>query len=92
MPIIKPASALRNDYVEISRLARESKQPVFLTKNGTGDMVLLSMEEYDEKMALLELYEKLSEGEEDLATGRVKSLEQVSEMMMGTITRYAAEG
>ena len=88
MPIIKPASALRNDYVEISRLARESKQPVFLTKNGTGDMVLLSMEEYDEKIALLELYEKLSEGEDDIKHGRVKSLDQVSEMMKEAIAAY----
>ena len=88
MPIIKPASALRNDYVEISRLARESKQPVFLTKNGTGDMVLLSMEEYDQKMSLLELYEKIAEGEEDLAEGRIKSLSQVSAMMKEGIAKY----
>jgi len=88
MPIIKPASALRNDYVEISRLARESKQPVFLTKNGTGDMVLLSMEEYDRKVALLDLYEKIAEGEADLAEGRVKTLSQVSTMMKEGIAKY----
>ena len=88
MPIIKPASALRNSYVEISRLARESKQPVFLTKNGTGDMVLLSMEDYDEKMALLELHEKLGEGERDLLQGRVKTLDQVSAMMKDAIAEY----
>ena len=88
MPIIKPASALRNDYVGISRLARESKQPVFLTKNGTGDMVLLSMEDYDDKITLLELYEKLGEGEQDLAAGRVKTLAEVSAMMKESIAKY----
>ena len=92
MPIIKPASALRNDYVEISRMARERKQPVFLPKNGTGDMVLLSMEDYDEKMSLLELYEKIGEGEQDLAAGRVKTLEQVSSMMKEAIAAHDIKG
>ena len=88
MPIIKPASALRNDYVEISRLARETKQPVFLTKNGTGDMVLLSMEEYDEKIALLELYEKLREGEEDIKNGRCKTLAEARAIIDERIAEY----
>ncbi|MCL2861836.1 MAG: type II toxin-antitoxin system Phd/YefM family antitoxin [Firmicutes bacterium] len=88
MPIIRPASALRNDYVEISRIAKETKQPVFLTKNGTGDTVLLSMEEYDKQARLLELYEKLSEGEEDLKHGRVKTLSEVSAMMKEAIAKH----
>jgi len=89
MPNIRPASALRNDYVEISRLVKESNQPVFLTKNGTGDTVLMSMEEYDRQMSRLELYEKLSEGEEDLKHGRVKTLSQVSTMMKEAIASQA---
>ena len=92
MPIIKPASALRNEYVEISKLARESRQPVFLTKNGSGDMVLLSMEQYDEKVKLLELYEKIAEGEKDLKEGRIKTLDQVSCIMQETIAKHAHIG
>jgi len=91
MPIIKPASELRNNYIQISRLAREAKQPIFLTKNGTGDMVLLSMEEYDEKIALLDLYEKLAEGEEALKLGRMKTLEEVGALMKAKIGEYARE-
>ena len=65
MPIIKPASALRNDYVAISRLAREFKQPVFLTKNGTGDMVIMSLEAYEDKQFETEIYYKLREAEKE---------------------------
>jgi len=89
MPIIKPASALRNDYVGIAKLARETKQPVFLTKNGTGDMVLIPIEEYDIKIAKLELYEMLAEGEADIEAGRVVSIEQVSRDMLDTISKYS---
>ena len=47
MPIIKPISALRNKSKEISKLVHESREPVFITKNGEGDMVLMSMQEYE---------------------------------------------
>jgi len=88
MPIIKPASALRNNYPEISKIARESGQPIFLTKNGTGDMVLLSIEEYEEKIERLELYEKLAEGEDDLKAGRIKTLDEVSALMKVAINKH----
>ena len=92
MPIIKPASALRNDYPDITRLARESRQPVFLTKNGSGDMVLLTMEDYDEKMALLELYEKLAEGEDDIRNGRYKTLAEANAILDAKIAEYGVSG
>ena len=92
MPIIKPASALRNDYPDITRLARESRQPVFLTKNGSGDMVLLTMEDYDEKIALLELYEKLAEGEDDIKNGRYKTLAEANAILDAKIAEHGVSG
>ena len=55
--------------------------------NVDGKLLPKSMEEYDEKMALLELYEKLGEGEQDLAAGRVKTLDQVSAMIKESIAK-----
>ena len=42
--IIKASAALRNDYASISNLAKESNEPIYITKNGEGDMVLMSIE------------------------------------------------
>ena len=46
--IIKPVSDLRNNFTEISKIVHEEEQPVFLTKNGVGDMVVMSMEQYNQ--------------------------------------------
>ncbi|CAB1252876.1 type II toxin-antitoxin system Phd/YefM family antitoxin [Clostridium sp. MT-14] len=68
MPQIRPIKDLRNTN-EISEICHKSKEPVFITKNGYGDMVIMSMEIYERKMALLEVYKKLSEAEKELADG-----------------------
>lgn len=47
MPKIRPISDLRNNFTEISRLVHEEGEPVFLTKNGYGDMVVMSVEQYE---------------------------------------------
>ena len=46
MPQIRPISDLRNKFTEISRIVHEDKEPVFLTKNGCGDMVVMSIDDY----------------------------------------------
>ncbi|MDR3216262.1 MAG: type II toxin-antitoxin system Phd/YefM family antitoxin [Clostridiaceae bacterium] len=91
MPIIKPASELRNNYVAISALARETQQPIYLTKNGTGDMVLIPMEEYDRREALLKIYESLSEGEVALKAGKTVSLDEASKAMLDVINLHKVE-
>ena len=67
MPNIRPVSDLRNNFTEIEALVRE--QPVFLTKNGVGTMVVLSMSEYDRQLAMNEIYDKLNEAEAAAAAG-----------------------
>jgi len=64
MPIIKPISDLRNNFNEISELCHKDNEPVFITKNGKGDLVVLSITAYERQEALLELYQKLSVAEE----------------------------
>jgi prevent-host-death family protein len=63
MTQIKAISDLRNHFSEISELCHETGEPVFLTKNGRGDLVVMSLAAYEEKMALIELYRKLGEAE-----------------------------
>ncbi|MCL2153613.1 MAG: type II toxin-antitoxin system Phd/YefM family antitoxin [Oscillospiraceae bacterium] len=68
MPTIRPISDLRNNSNEISEFCRTSREPVFITKNGVGDMVVLSIEMYEQQQARLDLYAKLSETETKTAS------------------------
>jgi len=69
MPNIRPISDLRNNSNEISEFCRTSREPVFITKNGVGDMVVLSIEMYERQQAQLDLYAKLAEAEAEIASG-----------------------
>ncbi len=69
MPIIRPISDLRNSANEISDFCRQTREPVYITRNGTGDMVVVSVEEYERQQALLTLYGKLAIAEQEIAAG-----------------------
>lgn len=78
MPIIKPISDLRNKSNTLSELVHKSDEPVFITKNGEGDMVLMSLAHYGKIERRLELYEKLAVAEAQVAAGdRGRPLNQV---------------
>lgn len=51
---IKSSTALRNDYGSVSSLAHESREPIYITKNGDGDMVVMSIEAYEEREKMLD--------------------------------------
>lgn len=63
MPSIRPVSDLRNHFAEITREVQESKEPVFLTKNGVGSIVVMSMESYEQNRYDSMVYDKLREAE-----------------------------
>ncbi|TXL65681.1 type II toxin-antitoxin system Phd/YefM family antitoxin [Cerasibacillus terrae] len=65
MPEIRPIKDLRNTN-EISEFCHERNEPIYITKNGYGHLVVMSMETYKKKLAKAELYEKLAEAERDL--------------------------
>jgi len=67
--IIKPSATIRQNYNEISKLCRETGEPVFLTKNGEGDLVVMDIATYDQREMQLELREKLVEIEERRRAG-----------------------
>ncbi len=69
MPNIRPITDLRNHSNEISEFCRSSREPVFITKKGVGDMVVMSRDVYETQQAQIELYAKLAEAESEIANG-----------------------
>ncbi len=63
MSKIRPVSDLRNNFADISKIVHDSNEPVFLTKNGHGDMVVMSMESFENLHFESEIYSKLSEAQ-----------------------------
>ena len=66
MPTIKSSAELRNNYNEIST------EPVFITKNGKGDLAVMSIEAYEEMTSRFELYGLIKEGLDDVAAGNTR--------------------
>jgi prevent-host-death family protein len=78
MPIIKPISDLRNKSNEISDLAHNSNEPIFITRNGVGDMVVMSMAKYSQLELKIDLIGKLAKAQASYASGdRGRSLTDV---------------
>ena len=67
---IKPSAAIRQNYNEIEDMCRKSAEPVFLTKNGEGDLVVMDIETYNKREKMLQLREELLAVEEDKMAGR----------------------
>lgn len=72
MPTIKSSADLRNNYNDISKFCHTYPEPVFITKNGKGDLALMSIEAYEELTSRFELYGLIKEGLDDIADGRTK--------------------
>lgn len=77
MPKIRSSADLRNNYNDISTFCHTYAEPVFITKNGKGDLAVMSIETYEEMVGRFELYGKLQEGLDDVAAGRTRPLEDV---------------
>ena len=67
--IIKASAALRNDYTSISNLAKTTKEPIYITKNGEGDMVLMSIYAFEKREQVLKLRAKVLQAEEERISG-----------------------
>ena len=66
MPKIRSSADLRNNYNEISNFCHMYNEPVFITKNGKGDLAVMSIDHYEELTARFELYNKIQEGMDDI--------------------------
>jgi prevent-host-death family protein len=70
MPIIKSISSLRNRTREIAELCHDQDEPVYLTTNGEGDLVVMSIDHYERLKAQVDLFEKLGVAQAQSAAGR----------------------
>lgn len=78
MPLIKPISDLRNKANEISDLAHKSDEPIFITRNGEGDMVVMSLAQYSKLQLKIDLFSKLAVAQAQRARGnKGRTLSQV---------------
>lgn len=73
MPAIKSSADLRNSYNEISSFCHTYSEPVFITKNGKGDLAVMSIEAYEQLVGRMELYGLLQEGMQDIRDGNTRS-------------------
>lgn len=87
MPHIRSSADLRNQYNEISTFCHDYAEPVFITKNGKGDLAVMSIEAYEELMGRFELYGLLQEGLNDVAEGNTRSLSEAIEQLRGRRNR-----
>ena len=72
MPHIRSSADLRNCYNEISTFCHEYAEPVFITKNGKGDLAVMSIEAYEQLVGRCELYGLLQDGMDDLSEGKTR--------------------
>jgi len=84
--VIKPSTALRNEYNTIAELCKKSQAPIFLTKNGEGDLVIMSIDAYNYREEMLDIREKLLWAEANRLSGaKTYTIAEVSERLRGLI-------
>lgn len=76
MPAIRPSSDLRNKYLEISDFCHKYKEPVYITKNGQGDLAVMSIETYEKLVGKFELYKLLDEGLDAMEKKKVRPFKE----------------
>jgi PHD/YefM family antitoxin component YafN of YafNO toxin-antitoxin module len=81
MPVIRKSADLRNKYAEISAFCHKYREPVFITKNGDGDLAVMSIETYATLAGRNELYSLIQEGIDDVKNGKVFTENEVLKNM-----------
>ena len=90
---IRPSAAIRQNYNDIADMCRKTAEPVFLTKNGEGDLVVMDIETYNRREKMLQLREELLAVEEDRMRGsKGYSVDEVAAMMRSAIKEAADHG
>ena len=86
MPNIQPSTILGANYNDISAFCNENREPIFITKNGQGDLAVMSMEMYETLSGKQELYRLLDEGRTAAKAGQKRPYEEVFDELEQDIT------
>ena len=90
--IIRPSASIRQNYNDIAEMCRKTKEPIFLTKNGEGDLVVMDIETYNRREEMLKLREELLSVEEARVNGDNRySVDEVIAAMNAVIEEIADE-
>jgi len=81
MPVIRNSADLSSNYIEIADFCHKFREPVFLTRNGEGDLAVMSIETYEEMSGRSELYRLIQEGIDDIENGRTLTEEEAIKNM-----------
>jgi len=79
MPAIRKSADLRNNYSEISEFCHNYREPIFITKNGQGDLAVMSISHYEELIGRLELYQAIQIGLNQIENGEIITEEEMKE-------------
>lgn len=83
--MIKSATSLRNDYDGMVRLSKERQEPIYLTRNGEGEMVILPLELWEKRQAELELLAELLDRERSALAGARTFTQEEMEALAGEV-------
>jgi PHD/YefM family antitoxin component YafN of YafNO toxin-antitoxin module len=89
---IRPSAAIRKNYNEISDLCKKTGEPVYLTKNGSGDLVVMDVDSFSRRESMLKLRETLLRAEENRVTGKPGYTIDETAAMMRAAIREVADG
>ncbi|GBR75097.1 antitoxin phd [Candidatus Termititenax aidoneus] len=81
MPVIRKSADLRNKYAEISNFCHSYREPIFITKNGQGDLAVMSLETYEALAGGNELFKLIQEGIDDIENGRTLTEKEILKNM-----------
>ena len=85
MPNIKSSTDLRNNYNDISSYCRETGEPVYITKNGRGDLAVMNIDSFNKLMDRYELYRLLEQSESDFTNGNTMDFNESIEKLRAEI-------
>ena len=88
---IKPSAAIRKNYNAIADLCKRTKEPVYLTKNGEGDLVVMDLDTFSRKESLLRLRETLLRSESDIQNNRTHTIDETAIAMRRVISGVAGD-
>lgn len=87
--IIKSSTALRNNYNDLSELAKQTGEPIYITKNGEGDTVIMNIDDFEQKEEELKLRAKVLHAEQQRLNGETESFDEAMKEVLGGLNQHA---